>query len=258
MNIDLVTRVVSHPKPGETVFGRGLISRPGGKGANQALAAARLGASSRLVGRIGADGVGYRQGLVGRGVDCSNVRVVPDEPTGHALIAVDDRGENTIIVVPGANALLTPDQLPVDVLRSADVLLLQLEVPVATVAFAGRVAADAGVRVMINLSPWAELPHDLLALADPVIVNEHEAGRLPAGVARSVCVTLGGLGARWDDITVTAPDVEVVDTTGAGDAFAGALAAALAAHTEPEVALSLAVDAGSRACGYPGAQNWTL
>jgi ribokinase len=258
LNIDLVTEVANHPAPGETVRGAGLVRRPGGKGANQALAAAMAGASSRLVGRIGPDGVRYRQGLVDRGVDCSNVQVVPDQPTGHALIAVDRRGENTIIVVPGANAALTPDELPMDVLRSADVLLLQLEVPIPTVLRASRAAAEAGVRLVLNPSPWTALSTEILTLADPVIVNEHEADRLPVGVARSVCVTLGGAGARWEDTVVPAPMVDMVDTTGAGDAFAGTLAAALASHADRKLALRAAVAAGAHACTYAGAQDWTL
>lgn len=258
LNIDLVTEVAAHPRSGETVRGAGLDRRPGGKGANQALAAAKAGASSRLIGRIGAEGVRYRQGLVDRGVDCSNVQVAPGQPTGHALIAVDRRGQNTIIVVPGANATLTPEGLPVDVLRSADVLLVQLEVPVPTVVRASRIAADAGVRVVLNPSPWTALPDHLLELADPVIVNEHEAARLPAGVARSVCVTLGCEGARWGETTVPTPLVEVVDTTGAGDAFAGTLAAALASRAEPKQALRAAVEAGAQCCTHPGAQDWSL
>lgn len=261
LNVDLVTTVLAHPRPGETVAGSGLDRLPGGKGANQAAAAARAGARTVLCGRIGADGVAYRDGLAGRGVDVTGVRVVPGTPTGHALIAVDERGENTIIVIAGANAELTAAEVArhADAITAADVLLLQLEIPLPAVVRAAEVAKAAGVRVLVNPSPWQVPPAGLLAVADPVVVNEHEAARLPSGAAASVCVTLGARGARWGAHTAAAPDgVTVVDTTGAGDAFAGALAAALAAGASDATALGLAVAAGSAACAWPGAQSWRL
>jgi ribokinase len=261
LNIDLVTRVRAHPRPGETVRGTGLDRLPGGKGANQALAAARAGARTLLCGRIGADGTGYRAGLTERGVDCDGVHEVPDTPSGHALIAVDGHGENTIIVVPGANAAMTAAEVDrhADALTGAGVLLLQLEIPLPAVLRAAELAHAAGVRVLLNPSPFAVPPDELLAVADPLVVNEHEAARLPADVARSVCVTLGERGARWGGLTVPAPGgVEVVDTTGAGDSFAGALAAALAGGAGEADALRQAVAAGTQACGWPGAQGWRL
>lgn len=258
LNIDLVTTVEAHPRPGETVRGSGLDRLPGGKGANQALAAARAGATTVLCGRIGADGTAYRDALAARGVDCAAVRET-DTVSGHALIAVDAHGENTIIVVPGANATLTEAEVAThaEVIASADVLLLQLEIPMPAVVRAARVAREAGVRVVLNPSPWSVPPTELLSAADPVVVNEHEADRLPDGVARSVCVTSGARGARWGEHEVAAPvDVDVVDTTGAGDAFTGALAAALAAGAGEAEALRRAVAAGTAATGWSGAQGW--
>jgi ribokinase len=259
LNIDLVTTVARHPAPGETVPGSGLDRLPGGKGANQALAAVRAGARTLLCGRIGADdaGAAYRRGLAERGVDCAGVLVAPDTPSGHALIAVDHDGENTIIVIPGANAALTDVDRHADAITSADVLLLQLEIPMPSVLRAAELAAGSGVRVLLNPSPWQVPPAELLAVADPLVVNEHEAERLPEGTG-SVCVTLGARGARWGDLSVPAPAGDVVDTTGAGDAFAGALAAAVAAGADRADALRLAVAAGTEACGWPGAQGWSL
>jgi ribokinase len=261
LNIDLVTRVVRHPGPGETVRGGGLDRLPGGKGANQALAAARAGARTLLCGRIGVDGTDYRDGLVERGVDCAGVHTVSDTPSGHALIAVDDDGENTIIVIPGANAAMTADEVDrhASAIVGADVLLLQLEIPMPAVLRAADVARGAGVRVLLNPSPWAVPPPELLAVADPLVVNEHEARLLPAGAAGSVCVTSGAAGARWEEHVAPAPgDVRVVDTTGAGDSFAGALAAALAEGADEAAALTAAVAAGTEACGWAGAQGWHL
>ncbi|HVV24991.1 MAG TPA: ribokinase [Pseudonocardiaceae bacterium] len=258
LNIDLVTTVEAHPRPGETVRGNGLARLPGGKGANQALAAARAGARTLLCGRIGSDdaGVAYRKGLTERGVDCAGVLEL-DGPSGHALIAVDGSGENTIIVIPGANAGMTDVDRHADAIAAADVLLLQLEIPMPAVLRAAELAAGNGVRVMVNPSPWTVPPAELLAVADPLIVNEHEAGQLPGDV-RSVCVTLGARGARWGDLTVPAPAGDVVDTTGAGDAFAGALAAAIAGGADRPAALRRAAAAGTEACGWSGAQGWEL
>jgi ribokinase len=263
LNIDLVTRVADHPAPGETVRGTGLDRLPGGKGANQAFGAARAGAHTVLCGRIGSDGAGtaYRDGLAERGVDCTGVEQVPDTPSGHALIAVDRHGENTIIVIPGANAAMTAAEVDrhTEAITGADVLLMQLEIPMPAVLRAAELARQAGVRVILNPSPWTVPPDELLAVADPLVVNEHEAAALPPGAAGSVCVTLGGQGARWGDLTVPAPGGgDVVDTTGAGDAFAGALAAALASGADRAEALRLAVEAGTAACAWQGAQGWHL
>ncbi|WP_371814058.1 PfkB family carbohydrate kinase [Phycicoccus sp. HDW14] len=236
LNVDLVTRVERHPRPGETVLGEGLRRLAGGKGANQAVAAAASGATVAMVGCVGDDdgGRSYRARLERLGVDVGGVRVVDGTETGHALIQVSDDGENSIVVVPGANAALDEREVAaVDALGPGDVLVLQLEVPFAVVCTAARRAAGRGARVVLNVAPWASLPPDVVALADPVVANElemqalAEAGAQPA----SLLVTFGANGASWDGVTAPAHPVaadEVADTTGAGDAFCGALAAALA------------------------------
>lgn len=261
LNLDLVTRVRRHPRPGETVAGQALRTLPGGKGANQALAAARAGARSLLVGRIGddRDGASYLAGLAGHGVGCGSVVPTPKTRTGHAIVVVDDQAENSIVVCSGANAFVTPDDIDAasDAVVGADVLLLQLELPGPTVLHAARLAASAGVRVVLNASPWTALPQQLIALADLVVVNEHEAVAL-GGLASSVCMTLGSRGARWGETHAPAPQVDAVDTTGAGDAFAGTLAAHLAVGASPDESLRAAVAAGAATCGHSGAQGWAF
>ncbi|MDX3107941.1 ribokinase [Nonomuraea angiospora] len=257
LNIDLAVRVQAHPGPGETVLGSSLERRYGGKGANQAIAAARAGAHTALIGRIGEDRPGhdYRAMLHARGIDCDHVGVTAGELTGHALITVDDGGENSIVVIAGANAQLAPWDIDraSDAINDADIMLLQLEIPESTALYAARQAAAAGTRVLLNASPWTAPSDRLLGLADPVLVNEHE-NILLAGRGRSACVTLGAKGARWGDVAVPAPHIDPVDTTGAGDAFAGTLAAALAWGADPQVALEAAATAGAEACMWPGAQ----
>lgn len=261
LNVDVVTRVERHPSPGETVLGDGLSRLAGGKGANQAVAAAAAGASVQVVGAVGDDAGGraYLARLQGLGIGTDLVGVRPGAPTGTALIVVGQDAENTIVVVPGANATLdqtTLDALVAD-LRDDDVLLVQLEVPLDLVARACRAAAERGVRVVLNTAPYADLPADVVALADPLVANEHEAAQLAdAGTeARSLLVTLGAEGARWDDLVVPAAAVEqVVDTTGAGDAFCGALAAALAGGADRAEALDAALAAGADAVQRHGAQ----
>ena len=253
LNVDLVTRVERHPTPGETVLGDGLDRLAGGKGANQAVAAAAAGASVIMVGAVGDDegGTTYRARLEGLGIDVSRVDVHATEPTGTALIVVSTDGENSIVVVPGANATLTWHDID---LGPGDVLLTQLEIPLSTVEAGVRAAATAGARVVLNVAPYADLPADLLDLVDPVVANEHEASQL-ACQPRSLLVTLGAAGARWGSLTVPAARVDdIVDTTGAGDAFCGALAAALAAGQDEESALRAAVEAGGVAVRHQGAQ----
>ncbi|MCX4964754.1 ribokinase [Streptomyces sp. NBC_00654] len=258
LNIDLVTHVARHPGAGETVLGRGLTVLPGGKGANQAVAAARAGARVRMVGRVGDDDGGrrYLAALDADGIDTAGVVPAPGEPTGQAHIAVDDLGENTIIVIPGANGAVTGADVDraAGALEGAQVLLLQLETPMPAVVRAARLADRAGVRVVLNASPTAEVPPELLRLADPAVVNEHEYEALGEG-ARSVCVTLGARGARWGEHEAVPPAVDAVDTTGAGDCFAGTLAARLAAGDSPADALGAAVAAGARATTWSGAQG---
>ncbi len=256
-NVDLVATVATLPRAGQTVAATSLRRLAGGKGANQAVAAAQAGAAVVFVGAVGDDDAGrtYAARLAARGID---VRLCVDEslPTGTAWVTVDDAGENTVVVAPGANAAATahlPDLAP------GDVLLVQLEVPVGQVTRAVRQAAGAGARVVLNAAPYAALPADVLALADPVVVNEVEAAELADSglVARSLLVTFGAAGAQWDDVRVdgvTVPEDEVLDTTGAGDAFCGALAAALAAGADRPEALSRAAAAGADAVRRVGAQ----
>lgn len=263
LNLDLVTRVERRPGPGETVLGGGLERLAGGKGANQAVAARAAGADVWMVGCVGVDdgGSAYAARLAALGIDTSGLRSDPRAPTGHALVTVDPAGENSIIVVPGANsALCAADLAPLDALGPGDVLLLQLEVPSEVVSLAARRAGGRGARVVLNLAPYAGLPPDVVALADPVVVNEHEALLLADSglVPSSVLVTFGAAGAAWDGIRVegvAVPAGDVVDTTGAGDAFCGALAAALARGEGREVALSAAARAGADAVTHTGAQR---
>jgi Sugar kinases, ribokinase family len=263
LNIDLVTHVERHPKPGETVLGTGLERLAGGKGANQAVAASAAGSAVVMVGCVGSDEAGsaYVARLLALGIDVASIRVAPDCPTGHALIAVDDAGENSIVVVAGANAAVAVDDLEVlDSLGPGDIVLLQLEVPLEVVTAAVRRASAKGARVVLNLAPYAAVPPDVVALADPLVVNEHEALLLADSEAMpaSLVVTFGAAGAAWDGDQLTGPVVdqaEVLDTTGAGDAFCGALSAALVAGADRREALQAGLAAGADAVTHLGAQR---
>jgi len=263
LNIDLVTRVGRHPKPGETVMGTGLERLAGGKGANQAVAASAAGATVVMVGRVGSDEAGsaYLARLLALGINVASIRDTPGCPTGHALITVDDAGENSIVVVAGANAAVSVDDLQVvESVGPGDVVLLQLEVPLEVVTAAVRRASARGARVVLNMAPHASLPPDVVALADPLVVNEHEALLLADSEAMpaSLLVTFGAAGAAWDGDQLTGPVVEpseVLDTTGAGDAFCGALGAALAAGAGRREALRAALAAGADAVRHHGAQR---
>ncbi|TPG19027.1 ribokinase [Pedococcus bigeumensis] len=264
LNVDLVATVERHPKPGETVLADGELQRfAGGKGGNQAVAAAAAGARVSFVGAVGSDegGRAYLERLRSRDIDVSAVRTVDGTSTGQAWITVDDEGENSIVVIAGANAQVTADQLEgLTDIGPGDVLLLQLEVPLRTVAAAARSAHGRGARVVLNAAPYAALPHDVVALADPLVVNEHEALQLADSDAAptSVLVTFGAAGCSWDGDRsdgIPVDDADVVDTTGAGDAFCGALAAALAAGATREQAVTAASEAGAAAVRHRGAQR---
>jgi ribokinase len=238
-NADLVVEVERRPLGGETVLGGDTVVMPGGKGANTAVAAARVGASVSMVGAVGSDQYGelLRSSLASSGVRTEFVRT-SDRPTGIAYITVTPDGENSIVVAPGANGDVAPsdvDRLPADFA----VLVCSLEVPVPTVEHAVAWAARNGIRPVLNLSPVASLSPDVLAQLDVLIVNEHEAAALAPSFEgllalgpRSAVITLGARGAAvvtsGGVVEVSAPVVKAVDTTGAGDAFAGALAARLA------------------------------
>ncbi|SDP35420.1 ribokinase [Pedococcus dokdonensis] len=263
LNVDLVASVERHPGPGETILADAALQRfAGGKGGNQAVAAAAAGAQVAMVAAVGADdgGQAYAARLRDRGIDASAVRTSTTAPTGQAWITVDDEGENAIVVIPGANAEVTTDDLTaVDGLTEGDVLLMQLEVPIRTVAAAARLARSKGARVVINAAPYAALPHDVVDLADPLVVNEHEALQLADSdlTPSSLLVTFGAAGCSWDGRRhdgIPVDDADVVDTTGAGDAFCGALAAALAAGADRDEAVRAASRAGADAVRHRGAQ----
>ncbi len=259
VNVDVVVAVERHPQPGETLVGSDPEVRFGGKGANQAVAAARAGARVRLLGAVGddAEGAAYAERLAASGVDTGGLRTVPG-PTGRAFIAVAAGGENTIIVSPGANAAVgEADLAALAGIAAGDVLLLQLEVGLDTVAAAARRAAAAGARVVLNIAPYADLPPDVLALADPVVANASEAALLAAAGGRpeQLLITRGEHGSAWGGTDVPAAPVErVLDTTGAGDSYCGALAAALAGGAERLAAMSTAAEAAARTVEHEGAQ----
>ena len=258
INLDFVATAATLPAPGETVTNATLARHPGGKGANQALAARRLGAAVQLIGATGKDGMAdealglLRQG----GVDLWGVTVRPEQASGVALIAVSAEGENQIIVAPGANAAVTPGDLP-NTLEGD--LILQLELPVDTVAAAAERATGF---VALNLAPAAAVPQALLDRADLLIVNETEAAFYGERLHQSpglVAVTLGGAGARLfkdgqEVAHASPPPVTVVDTTGAGDCFVAALTVALLEGLSPADALTFACTAGALAVTRPGAQ----
>ncbi|HZV85436.1 MAG TPA: ribokinase [Brevundimonas sp.] len=258
INLDFVASAATLPQPGETVTGATLARHPGGKGANQALAARRLGAEVRLVGRVGEDGMADEATalLLAGGVDLSGVSADDAASTGVALIAVDPSGENQIVVAAGANHQAMPEGLPQ---RIDDPLIVQLELPLATVEAA--VARAAGF-VCANLAPAAPVSDALLGRADLIVVNETEAAFYGAALARAggrVVTTLGARGAvmHQDGVEIAraaAPRVLAVDATGAGDAFVGAICVALLEGQQPAAALRFACVAGALAATRPGAQ----
>jgi ribokinase len=264
-NIDQIFRVVAIPAPGETVLSTGFSTALGGKGQNQAVASARSGAPTTFVAALGTDAFAteVRTGLDADGIDGSLLRTVA-APTGTALIAVDDSGENTIIVEPGANGSLTElTEGDAAAIAAASVLVLQLEIPLQTVLAAARIARGPGTTTVLNAAPIRDLPEELLADIDVLVVNEHEAAHLaPDGdagtLAPVVIVTLGAQGAvlhrrGLPDRHERAPRVTAVDATGAGDTFCGALAAALAGRTPIEEAVRFAVTAASLSVQTAGA-----
>lgn len=259
VNADLTFTVRALPRPGQTVLASDLSASPGGKGGNQAVAAARAGARVQLVAALGSDGSAemLRNHLGANGVGLDGVLTVPG-PSGSAVITVDSSAENTIVVAPGANGALTVDSADVRaVIAESDVVLLQLEIPIATAIAAAQVASAADAVVIVNASPTGAPPHELLALsqsADVVVVNETEAGEWHWPVPHLV-ITRGARGASYlgdgERFSVPAPAVRAVDTTGAGDVFAGVLAAHwLDGH---ELALRRACAAAALSTLVPGA-----
>ncbi|HEU0042212.1 MAG TPA: ribokinase [Jiangellaceae bacterium] len=285
-NADLVLDIDHRPGPGETILGSDVVTTPGGKGANQAVAAGKIGGDVAFIGCVGDDGHGamLRASLDGAGVDITGLRTV-DAPTGNAIIMVTPDGENSIIVSPAANRSVSVEMVDEleGVWSGADVLVVQLEIPTETIAYLVPRAHQAGSRVLVNAAPAAELPPDVLAVCDPLVVNESEAAFLLGGAAgsrsgrddspaavvtgllglgpRSVVLTLGGdgavLAARGDDarpVHVPARAVTPVDTTGAGDAFVGALAVELSRHATLAAAVRRAARVAAVAVTRRGAQ----
>ena len=275
INMDLVVRAPRHPEPGETILGSSFQTFPGGKGANQAVAAARLGGHVRMIGRVGTDSFGdsLLATLQKDQVDTSFVRRCTDTASGVALITVNEQGQNTIVVVPGANWKLSPQDIrdSREAFVGASVVLLQLEIPIETVKAAAEMAREEGAGVILNPAPAQQLSRNLLSKVDFLIPNESELGLL-TGLhavsfasdslrsigARRLVVTLGSQGVLVIDedghYQLDAHTVPVVDTTAAGDAFVGAFAVALTEHRSTREAASWGNAAGALAVTSAGAQ----
>ena len=280
INIDQLVTVSRLPHPGETIVATSMAFLPGGKGANQAVAAARRGASVTIVAAVGDDVHAARamELLIGSGVDVSAVTVV-DGPTGIAMVSVDSAGENTIVVVPGANAAMDDERVGAhaQMIAAAAVVVLQGEIPKSGIQAA--IAACTG-RVVLNLAPVISLDRESLRQADPLVLNEHEAQLLlellvptPSGLlddaeraqairewgVASIVVTRGALGAIVCDSTgttsVPSPKVVVLDSSGAGDAFVGALSSSLAHGASLRDSVTDAVRVGAFAVQSRGTQT---
>jgi len=291
LNADLTIYCDRLPLPGETVHGNGFAVNPGGKSANQAVAAAKLGSRVMLIGAVGDDtnGTMLLASTAGAGVDISRVRRTPDAATGVAVISVDAHGENNIIISAGANGTLAPGDVAAsaELFEGASVMCLCLEVGLDTVEAAARLGHDAGATVLLNLSPYAEIPASLAALCDILLVNAHEASLFLGGAAvpdvgadtaawapvrdkfadrglHRVVVTLGangsvvldsGAGAEGRITRIEPTRVDAKDTTGAGDAFTGAVAARLAAGDSLPAAAAFASVAAALAATRKGTQT---
>jgi ribokinase len=280
VNRDYVCRVSDLPRQGETVIATDMDLGNGGKGANQAVASAKLGVDTRLVACIGADPYGQAllSDLINAGVETDEIVVLDDTSTGMAFVMVAEDGENSIVVAPGANAQLGPDLARAAVRRRlgpGEVMIVQSEIPVPSVEAAVDEASTMGGRVVLNLGPYIEISDDTLCECDPLVVNEVEArdllkvgldavadpfemARQLATRAKSAVITLGGRGAivaaAGDTRHVPARVVAVVDSTGAGDAFTGALAAALCQGYDLLPAVRRGVAAGTFAVTRAGVQ----
>jgi ribokinase len=280
LNEDVVLQVDRPVRPGETIAASRVERLPGGKGANQAAAAAAAGARVAMLGAVGDDSAGMRliEDLRGRGVRTESVRTVAGVSTGTAYITVTPDGENAIVLDSGANALVDAAavQAAWPALPTAGVLLSLLEIPLGAVTAAVRLAAGTGLRPVVTLAPAQPVPAELLAGLDPLLVNEHEAAFLldtgsigddPLGAARELLrlgpaaavITLGAAGAAVADrggvrLLPAEPVDKVVDTTGAGDAFAGALAAALSRAADLDAAVAAGLHAGAAAVRRAGAR----
>jgi ribokinase len=285
LNADLTITTDRLPSAGETVVGHDFAIRPGGKGANQAVAAARLGSAVSLVGAVGDDAHGCMlvQAADRDGIDTDAIVRIADTPTGVAVIEVDAPGENSIVVFPGANGRLAPHHIEQEAERiaAAALVCLCLESPLETVMAAARLGHKAGATVVLNLSPFREVPAEMLAHADLLLVNEHEAAQLLGSTdptldweatargfatrgVRDVVVTLGARGSmviqgdpeNFLALTlIPAVPTHVVDTTGCGDAFTGAVADSLARGDGLLAAARRAAVVASMAAAAQGAQD---
>ena len=276
LNMDLVVAVPRHPLPGETILGSNTNLYPGGKGANQAVAAARAGGQVKMAGQIGADDFGrqLKDTLKKNHVDTQLIQNSPD-PTGMALITIDPQGQNVIVVSPGANGRFTPHRLKKKQIQSAGLIVMQLEIPMETVAWVAEAAMEAEIPVLLNPAPIQPLSEALLDCLDYLILNETEASQLTGRPLRDrvdaaeiaaelqervprVIVTLGRSGVVWcgpeDQGYRPAYAVEVVDTTAAGDSFCGSLAVQIAAATPWSEAIRFATAAAALTVTRAGAQ----
>src|SRR6266545_314141 len=278
LNADLVVRAPRFPEPGETISGEDLRIIPGGKGANQAVAAARQSASVGMVGRVGSDSFGPEliNNLKQNNVDTSHVQVDAQSATGTAIIVVDANGQNSIVLSPGGNGKVSPADVRNVSFSDYKLLLLQLEIPIEAVLSATQRARESGLRVLLNPAPARSLPDELIALPDFMLPNETELSLLtgqpvndiPSAEkaaqtllkrgAQNVIVTLGANGtlivASKQVIHVDAYKVEVVDTTAAGDAFIGGFASALLQNKSLEEAVRYGCACGALATTKFGAQ----
>ncbi len=278
LNADLVVRTPHFPRPGETIRGDDLATIAGGKGANQAVAAARLGAAVAMVGCVGVDGFGTTliENLRQNKVDATHVRRDGSAATGTAIIVVDSHGENSIVLSPGANGKMRSHDIEPAALAGAKLLLLQFEIPMDTVVYSARLARAKKMRVVLNPAPASDVPDELLKMADYVVPNQTElallsgkkitdrdsleeaARSLLARGAKNVIVTLGEKGAliasRLSRKYVPSFRVKPVDTTGAGDAFIGGMAVALLGRKSLEDAVKYGCACGALATTKFGAQ----
>ena len=271
INMDVVATAERHPQIGETVAGNAVLYFPGGKGANQAVAAAKLGAPTTLIGRLGKDAFGdeLKAFLAAQGVDLSLVQQTSEAHTGTALITIAN-ADNTIVVIPSANALVSPADVAAPVLAKGDVAVSQFEIPLPSISAFFKRARAAGATAILNPAPAIEFDAQMLDLVDILILNESELGFLTKTELRDtddharfidaarllqttkdkiICVTLGKRGVlafiEGEPLIIPGRTVEAVDTTGAGDCFVGAVAAQLAAGTSIREALDYANSAAS-------------
>jgi ribokinase len=279
-NTDMVIKTTKFPSPGETILGGDFFMSAGGKGANQAVAAKRLGGTVSFLGKIGTDMFGQQaiQLLKEEGINVDSVRTSPEKPSGMALITIDSNGENSIVVAPGANETLLPDDIDetISEIEVSDIILLQLETPLSTVNYVAEIASKKGKKVVLNPAPAAQLTDTLLKNLYMLIPNETEA-ELLTGVriineksaekaalllkrkgVEIVIITMGAAGAYVfsDDFTgmIKAPTVKAADTTSAGDTFCGALVAELGGGRNLNEALEFAAAAAAICVTRMGAQ----